>query len=321
VPSDHLSDVLDLMDVRATLSGALAVNGRWTTRAATCNPLKIIGVLRGRVTLRTNDTPPVDLEDGDVAVLNGRSWIELYSREGEGPIREITPPQGYARHLTPDDSQVDIVVGGHVDFDETGRAVLAQTLPALGHLRGALPQANTMRHGLRLLLEESTSGDAGSAFALRRHSQLLLLEALRTWTPAAELPPGWLRVLSDDQLRPALAAIHSDPSGRWTLDDLARSAHMSRTSFAERFRSTAGIPPHAYLTRWRMMLAQRALRQSDAPVGSLAARLGYRSESAFSNAFKREVGQSPQSYRVRTDQLARQGEQPAVLPAALPSPL
>ncbi|PRC50771.1 AraC family transcriptional regulator, partial [Mycobacterium sp. ITM-2017-0098] len=32
-------------------------------------------------------------------------------------------------------------------------------------------------------------------------------------------------------------------------------------------------------------------------VGPLAFRLGYTSESAFSNAFKREVGMSPQRYR------------------------
>jgi AraC-like DNA-binding protein len=34
-------------------------------------------------------------------------------------------------------------------------------------------------------------------------------------------------------------------------------------------------------------------------VGSLAAELGYSSQSAFSNAFKREVGESPLRYRQR----------------------
>jgi AraC-like DNA-binding protein len=47
------------------------------------------------------------------------------------------------------------------------------------------------------------------------------------------------------------------------------------------------------------MLARRALRDADVSVGSLAADLGYASESAFSTAFKREVGESPLRYRYR----------------------
>ncbi|WP_207128868.1 helix-turn-helix transcriptional regulator [Actinocatenispora comari] len=72
---------------------------------------------------------------------------------------------------------------------------------------------------------------------------------------------------------------------------------MSRTSFAERFRAVAAMPPLTYLGRWRMMLAQRALRDGDSGVRALAIELGYGSESAFSTAFKREVGVSPLRYR------------------------
>jgi AraC-like DNA-binding protein len=86
--------------------------------------------------------------------------------------------------------------------------------------------------------------------------------------------------------------------------ELARAAGMSRTSFAERFRATAGVPPLTYLSRWRMLLAQRALRDPDARVGIIAAELGYRSDAAFSNAFKREVGESPLHYRRRLQRTA-----------------
>jgi AraC-like DNA-binding protein len=69
----------------------------------------------------------------------------------------------------------------------------------------------------------------------------------------------------------------------------------------------AGVPPLTYLNRWRMLLAQRALRDRDDRIGSLASTLGYASESAFSTAFKREVGESPLRYRhrVREEKLAR----------------
>jgi AraC-like DNA-binding protein len=48
-----------------------------------------------------------------------------------------------------------------------------------------------------------------------------------------------------------------------------------------------------------MLLAQRALRDADVRIGSLASDLRYASESAFSTAFKREVGESPSRYRQR----------------------
>ena len=96
----------------------------------------------------------------------------------------------------------------------------------------------------------------------------------------------------------------------WRLEELARAAAMSRTSFAERFRTVAGVPPLTYLNRWRMLLAQRALR-GDVRVGSLAFDLGYASESAFSTAFKRVVGESPLRYRYRVrDELSAPAESP-----------
>jgi len=48
-----------------------------------------------------------------------------------------------------------------------------------------------------------------------------------------------------------------------------------------------------------LLLAKRALRDGDTRVGPLAFDLGYASESAFSTAFKRQVGQSPARYRSR----------------------
>ncbi|SNT65834.1 AraC-type DNA-binding protein [Asanoa hainanensis] len=81
--------------------------------------------------------------------------------------------------------------------------------------------------------------------------------------------------------------MHADPGRTWHLDDLARSATMSRTAFAARFTSVAGVPPLTDLQHWRIRLAQQALRESDTSVAALAASLGYTSESAFSTAFKR----------------------------------
>jgi len=54
----------------------------------------------------------------------------------------------------------------------------------------------------------------------------------------------------------------------------------------------------AYLTWWRMTRAARLLRESDAPLSAIARQVGYESPFAFSHAFKRLFGQSPNQYRL-----------------------
>ncbi len=46
-----------------------------------------------------------------------------------------------------------------------------------------------------------------------------------------------------------------------------------------------------------MRLAERALREGTRSVAVIAESIGYASESAFSNAFKRMTGQSPRDFR------------------------
>ena len=72
---------------------------------------------------------------------------------------------------------------------------------------------------------------------------------------------------------------------------------MSRTSFALRFKATAGVAPLTYLQDLRMHLAEHELREGSTSVSELGLSLGYASESAFSNAFKRTTGMAPKRYR------------------------
>ncbi|MFB4276448.1 MULTISPECIES: AraC family transcriptional regulator [unclassified Nonomuraea] len=299
---DQLSEVFDLVEVRGLLSGGFAARGPWVSRTAVEDPLKLLAVVCGRGRLTADGIEgPVELGPGDVAILNNRSWLRLEGGTGDGPPREIVPEEGFSftRFVGADCGTDDVVIGGRVDLNPAGRTLLLQALPPVGVVRASAAAASSLRGTLDRLFEEVIANRMGSAFAIRQYGQLLLLEVLRAYVDQAELPPGWLRVLTDERLRPALGLMHAEPGRHWGLEELARAAAMSRTSFAERFRTVAGVPPLTYLNRWRMLLAQRALRDGDVRVGSLAAELGYASESAFSTAFKREVGVSPLRYRYR----------------------
>lgn len=297
---DQLSEVLDLVEVRGLLTGGIAARGSWVSRSAIDHPLKFFAMVCGRARLSTDGIDePLELEPGDVAILNNRSRLELEGGTGEAPCPELKPESDFSspRFTTADRATDDVLIGGCIDLNPAGRALLLHALPPVGHVRASAARATNLRGGLDRLFDELTGHRMGSAFAIRQHGQLLLLELLRAYLDQAELPPGWLRLLTDEPLRPALQLIHADPGKPWGLHELARAAAMSRTTFAERFRAAAGIPPVTYLGRWRMLLAQRALRTTDVRIGSLAFELGYASESAFSTAFKREVGESPRHYR------------------------
>lgn len=78
--------------------------------------------------------------------------------------------------------------------------------------------------------------------------------------------------------------------------ELAREAALSRSGFHERFQSAVGMAPMEYLKAWRLAVAKDLLRKREASVGEIARRVGYRSASAFSVAFMRDVGVSPALY-------------------------
>ncbi|WP_033225589.1 MULTISPECIES: helix-turn-helix transcriptional regulator [unclassified Streptomyces] len=318
MPGDQLSEFLDVVEIRGLVSGGFTARGPWVARSALADPLNFVAMARGRARLATDGAgEPLDLKPGDIAILNNRSELELRGGTGEGTPREIEMPVGYssfhedAADLARAD---DIVLAGHIDLNPAGAALLLEALPPVGHVRGSAAAAPRLCSSLDRILDEVAGNLMGSAYAVRQHGQLLLLDMLRAYIDQAELPPGRLRLLADERLRPALDLMHAEPGRPWRLEELARAASMSRTTFASRFRTVAGMPPLTYLSRWRMLLAQRALREGDDRIASLASVLGYASESTFSTAFKREVGESPQRYRYRMRDEARTDIRSAVTP-------
>jgi len=128
-------------------------------------------------------------------------------------------------------------------------------------------------------------------------AQMMLIELLRLHVTQKETERvGWLFALADQQLFIAMTAMHERPGYRWTLHELAGRAGMSRSAFALRFKEKVGVSVMGYLTRWRMLLAGDRLMNSHDTVSVIALSLGYESDSAFSFAFKREMGCSPRQY-------------------------
>lgn len=300
--SDRLSEVLDFIEVRGVISGSIAVHGRWESHARMDDDLKFFAMVQGSMQLATDGLEePLLLEAGDVVVLNGRSWLRLNGGSGEELPVHIDPPASgsFVRAGDGEPGAEDIIMGGRVTVNTVGRNLLLQALPSVAHVRSGTEAAPHLHVLIQRLFDEVSGQRIGSGFAIRQYAQLLLLDVLRAYVGHADLPQGWLKLVADDRLRPALSLIHTQPMQPWTLAELARATAMSRSAFTERFREVAGTTPRAYLNNWRMLVAQRELRTGNTRIRPLALELGYSSESSFSSAFKRSVGESPLRYRDR----------------------
>jgi AraC-like DNA-binding protein len=147
-------------------------------------------------------------------------------------------------------------------------------------------------------LEEAASSTVRSGVASTRLPELVLVEVLRLHLATAPaVDRGWLAALRDPVLAPALAALHRRPEHSWTVAEIASNAAVSRSLLSERFRSVLGRSPIRYLAEWRMHLAEELLAATDTGVFTVARRVGYDSEEAFSRAFKRAHGLSPSHWR------------------------
>lgn len=294
---DPFSDILTFANVTAMISGGMTATGSWALRFPAPDKVKFFAVVKGSASVRFDDgDPDLDIAQGDVVLLTAARPFILasdFSAKVLDARAVFAGQQGKILRLN--DGDDFSMVGVHVHFDPPN--LLTSALPGMIHVRGASSRAGAMHWLLDELVRENAAVAPGSGVACAQLAQLLFLNVLRVHLETSGASAGWLRAVTDRRLAPALRLIHGDPGHAWTLEDLAKAAAMSRTSFAAHFKNTAGVAPLTYLTEWRMRLAEKALRKERTPVAVLARSLGYTSESAFSNAFKRVTGQAPKRFR------------------------
>lgn len=144
---------------------------------------------------------------------------------------------------------------------------------------------------------------------------IVIYLALRAFVSGAvPLSRGWPAGLAERQIGQALSLLHGSPGAEWTVTDLANHVGADRSRFANRFTHVIGCAPMKYLTKWRMVLAERRLRESDESIASLAQSLGYQRQSSFGAVFKEHFGLQPSVHRAQGRLRSRRHDHPE-LPA------
>jgi AraC-like DNA-binding protein len=299
---DPLADVLELSGVRGALLASLRAHAPWGIDLPQSEGASFHAVTAGTGWLRVEGHEPRQLMPGDLLLLPSgiahrlSSEPQLDCQPFDRAIKErLMTPDGDMLLAGP--GAVTTFICACYQYDHDVAQPLMSLLPPVLHVPADPAAGANLSAIVGLLAAEVGAHAPGSGPAVARLLDLLFIHAVRSWAMTADGAASWLRALRDPTIARTLAALHERPHEQWTVALLAAEAHVSRATLARRFTELVGEPPLAYLTRWRMDLAARRLRDTVEPVEHIARSVGYRSEFAFNRAFVRHRGLPPGRYR------------------------
>lgn len=302
---EALPEILRSLRVSSSIISHGSFSEPWAISTKGASAAIFHAVIRGRCRLElARGQDHVELSEGDVGlVTRGEAHVTA-----GGPTVRATPIASLAydragtvaRLVHGGGGDETEVICGSFALDHAASHTLLGLLPPLVRIAGGAGRSQWFEATLHLLASEFDGGMPGREAVVSRLAEVLVVHLLRAYfVSAPERDVGWLAALRDRQIGRALALIHAAPERDWSVEELAAEVGMSRATFFGRFGGLVGESPARYLTRWRIHTAADLLSrpEQNLSLGQIAERCGYRSEDAFSRAFKRLLGRTPRDYR------------------------
>jgi AraC-like DNA-binding protein len=307
---DLLSDVFARVALRTSVIASFRLPPAWGLAVPHFGPALLYAVIEGRLELALVGQPPQQAEAGDVILLPAGASHTSRSDE-DAPVRHVLDvldelgQTAWRPGSRPDGPVlVDLAGDGEhgcrflvvvLDFQDAASNPLRLNLPDLIHLRASENRVTPwLQPAVESIVAGLAQGRQGYVALTTKLAELVFIDAVRSHLIRhPEASGGWLAAMSHPRLARVVAALHRTPEQRWTVAEMARTAGMSRASFAETFARMVGRTPFAFLTEVRMRLAAARIAAGEHSVKSAAHELGYASEKAFSHAFRKAVGHPP----------------------------
>ena len=306
---DTLGGLLDAPRARGAFALRTVMNSPWSLRILAESPLTLIAGVTGECWVVPDDGEPLRVGPGDIAVTRAPDHYNVADAPSTEPSVIIHPGQqctdlqgnsvlesmthGVRTWGNDANGSTIFLVGAYEHLSDISDRLLRALPPVL-----SLSQADWESPLVPLLCEEVVKDEPGQAAVLDRLLDLLITAVLKTWFARQESrKPDWWQFQGDRIVERALRLMHDKPAHAWTLESLASESGASRALLARRFHDLVGEPPMTFLKNWRMAMAADLLCQPDESVSSVAEKVGYATPFAFSAAFKRVRGMSPQEHR------------------------
>ena len=294
VDSDTLSQVLSSVDLR------VGVGKRVTLAESSLLPLApaaitlvyvLSGSVRGHPPLNSGCRFDIDKTSHRVAVTTPNDRPRLV----EGDVFLTLGSQPFTLQAE-NDTTLMVVDLEFSDSTPPLATLLPDFLTVTGF--GALePAAAALAGNMGVIDENACPLRSGDPVICRLMATTLLFTVIRAWAERGCAPEGWPALSRDPFLDRVVDAIHDEPGREWTIELLANVAVMSRSVFAERFRTVLGRSPGSYVTEVRMDAAKGML-DAGRSVSETSRELGYASDEGFSRAFRRHTGVAPSQWRM-----------------------
>jgi AraC-like DNA-binding protein len=288
------------MHVKSALYGRLEATAPWGIDFRSTPHAKFGMVVRGSCWLTAaNEPQPLSLRGGDCFLISEGTKFVLR----DAPRSRATACDDLTKNKQDGIIRIDgggastTVISGWFEFDEWSGRPLVELLPPVLCLYGHESQTAALRMTLELLSLETAAPGLGAPVLLSRIADMILVHAIRAYIASGvSATSGWLLAFGNLQIRAALLSMHSEIARRWSVEDLAMRAGMSRSSFAARFKELVGESPLEYLTKWRMYKAGALVREGKFGLADIASQVGYESVGAFIRAFKKTFDQTPREF-------------------------
>jgi AraC-like DNA-binding protein len=292
--SDPLTEVVKLLKPRAVFANPISAKGDWAVRFSAYGQPSFCIMLAGSCKLAVDGHQAVTLSAGDFVLLPTTPAFTISSFTPAPPVHldpNAIGGEGEVRYGDQSGESDMRSLGGAFLFDASDPKLLVSLLPPVVHV----PGSSRLAQLVRMVGEEYSDQKPGHEFMLSRLVGMMLIEAMRS-TSSGAAPPGLIRGLGDERLALALKQMHARIDRPWTVEQLARTAALSRSAFFARFTRTVGVAPMEYLLSWRMEIAKDLLHRERLTSAEVAERVGYASTSTFSTAFSRHFGQPPREF-------------------------
>ncbi|MDK1683234.1 AraC family transcriptional regulator [Acinetobacter terrestris] len=302
---DALSKIFDDIHLNKSEYIYLKPQGDWAYSYQEQDAMIGYVVLVGNMTIQLNPHTQLQVEAGDLLLIPSGQNHSCHSNNKNNLVEalNITELFDQKRQETIEfgssSGEPALILAIRCHIDTIMARPLLNALPDyihIHHITGSTAP-EWLQIGLHFLAVEAYQIRPGRDKILDHLVSILFIECVRDYIAQLQDSNNWLRALAHTELANALAAIHGKPEQAWTVESLAEQCCMSRSKFATLFSNIVGETPLAYLQQYRFRLASQHLREGQLSIQQIAHRVGYSSETAFSQTFKRLFDLTPSQYR------------------------
>ncbi len=240
---------------------------------------QFIYVLAGEVYLHTLDQTKI-IPAGQGAFLN-KNVVHLVSATPDGHYKSFLFPERLVSFY-PGCPAVKYVKR----IGSCPQITCVQLTPALAWQKNILETLNR-------LADVTPASSACYEFEVLTLLSTLWLELVKNLavptTPTHDLTVGRMELF--------LRYIHEHYAEDVTLEDVARSAAVSKSECLRCFKLSMQDTPYHFLLEYRLQRAAELLRDSALPIGEVAQAVGFSSQSHFGKLFRERIGCSPREFR------------------------